>query len=45
VKRIFHWNGEDSKFDVVKVNMAERGQYETHADVRLFAGMVSILIR
>ena len=42
VKRIFHWNGEDGKFDMVKVNTAERGQYETHADVRLFAGMVSM---
>ncbi len=40
VKRIFHWNGEDGKFDMVKVNTAERGQYETHADIRLFAGMV-----
>ncbi|KAI0290050.1 hypothetical protein BC826DRAFT_1187497 [Russula brevipes] len=39
VKRIFHWNGEDGKFDMVKVNTAERDQYETHADVRLFAGM------
>ncbi|KAI0000762.1 hypothetical protein BJV74DRAFT_899020 [Russula compacta] len=42
VKRIFHWNGEDGKFDMVKVNTAERDQYETHADVRLFAGMVSM---
>jgi hypothetical protein len=40
VKRIFHWNAEEGKFDMVKVNTAERGQYETHADVRLFAGMV-----
>ena len=40
VKRIFHWNGEDGKFEVVKVNTAERDQYETHADIRLFAGMV-----
>jgi hypothetical protein len=40
VKRIFHWNGEDGKFDMVKVNTAERDQYETHADIRLFAGMV-----
>ena len=38
VKRIFHWNGEDCKFEVVKVNTAERNQYETHGDVRLFAG-------
>ena len=41
VKRIFHWNGEEGRFDVVKVNTAERDQYETHADIRLFAGMVS----
>jgi hypothetical protein len=41
VKRIFHWNGEDGKFDMVKVNTAERDQYETHADIRLYAGMVS----
>ncbi|KAI9435795.1 hypothetical protein H4582DRAFT_1817248 [Lactarius indigo] len=40
VKRIFHWNGEDGKFDMVKVNTAERDQYETHADIRLYAGMV-----
>ena len=42
VKRIFHWNGEEGRFDVVKVNTAERDQYETHADIRLFAGMVSL---
>jgi hypothetical protein len=40
VKRIFHWNGEDGKFDMVKVNTAERDQYETHADIRLYAGML-----
>ncbi|KAI0248922.1 hypothetical protein BJV78DRAFT_1284368 [Lactifluus subvellereus] len=39
VKRIFHWNGEDGKFEMVKVNTAERDQYETHADIRLHAGM------
>ena len=44
VKRIFHWNGEDGKFDMVKVNTAERDQYETHADIRLYAGMVSGLV-
>ncbi len=44
VKRIFHWNGEDGKFDMVKVNTAERGQYETHADIRLYAGMVRCLV-
>lgn len=42
MKRIFHWNAEESKFDVVKVNSAESGQYETHADIRLFAGLVSV---
>ena len=40
MKRIFHWNGENGKFDVVKVNMVERDQYETHADIRLLARMV-----
>jgi len=40
VKRIFHWNGEESKFDVVKVNSAQGdNMYETHADFRLFAGL------
>lgn len=43
VKRIFHWNAEDGRFDAVKVNSAERNQYETHADIRLFAGLVSAL--
>ena len=42
VKRIFHFVGEAGQFNVVKVNEA-RGDatYETHADVRLFAGAVS----
>ena len=44
IKRIFHWNGEDGKFDMVKVNTAELDQYETHADIRLYAGMVSGLV-
>jgi hypothetical protein len=44
VKRIFHWNGEDGKFDVVKVNTAEQDQYQTHADIRLYAGMVRCLL-
>ncbi|EPQ55964.1 hypothetical protein GLOTRDRAFT_93474 [Gloeophyllum trabeum ATCC 11539] len=39
VKRVFHWNSESEKFDVVKVNSAERDQYETHADGRLYAGL------
>ncbi|KAI0830324.1 hypothetical protein BC628DRAFT_1313925 [Trametes gibbosa] len=42
VKRIFHWDAEKGKFDVVKVNSPERGQYETHADIRLFAGLVCV---
>ena len=41
VKRIFHWNDRTGKFDAVKVNSADPNQYETHADIRLFAGMVS----
>ena len=32
-----HWNGENGKFDEVKVNAAERDQSETHADICLFA--------
>ena len=42
VKRIFHFVGDAGQFHVVKVNEA-RGDatYETHADVRLFAGAVS----
>lgn len=40
VKRIFHWNEETNQFDVVKVNNAQPDQYETHADIRLFAGLV-----
>ena len=41
VKRVFHWNGEGRCFEVVKVNDANRENYETRADVRLFAGLVS----
>ena len=40
MKRIFHWNAEENRFEVVKVNSAQGGQYETHADIRLFAGLV-----
>ena len=40
VKRIFHWDADVGRFEVVKVNDAETGQYETHADIRLFAGLV-----
>lgn len=41
VKRVFHWNSEEGKFDVVKVNGDGRENYETRADGRLFAGKVS----
>ncbi|KAJ3491904.1 hypothetical protein NLI96_g366 [Meripilus lineatus] len=40
IKRIFHWNDEEGRFEVVKVNSANLAHYETHADVRLFAGLV-----
>jgi len=39
VKRVFHWNGEASRFEVVKVNGVHGDVYETHADGRLFAGL------
>lgn len=41
VKRVFHWNGIERKFDVVKVNEAceQLDAYETHADGRLYAGL------
>ncbi|KAH9943891.1 hypothetical protein B0H21DRAFT_823431 [Amylocystis lapponica] len=39
VKRIFHWDVEEGKFEMVKVNGAQGGMYETHADIRLFAGL------
>ncbi|KAI0698187.1 hypothetical protein C8T65DRAFT_660991 [Cerioporus squamosus] len=39
VKRIFHWDADEGRFIVVKVNDAQSGQYETHADIRLFAGL------
>jgi hypothetical protein len=40
VKRIFHWNGDEMRWDVVKVKSARKDQYETHADIRLSAGLV-----
>lgn len=43
VKRIFHWNAEELKFEMVKVNSAQLDQYETHADIRLFAGLVRVI--
>ncbi|TFK90915.1 hypothetical protein K466DRAFT_516324 [Polyporus arcularius HHB13444] len=39
VKRIFHWDADEGRFLVVKVNDAQSAQYETHADIRLFAGL------
>ena len=45
VKRVFHWNNEEDRFDVVKVNGDGRENYETRADMRLFAGMVSHPLR
>jgi hypothetical protein len=42
VRRIFHWNPVEGRFDVVKVNGVGEGDvYETQADTRLFAGAVS----
>lgn len=43
VKRILYWNGEENRFNVIKVNSADRDSYEVHSDVRLFAGSVSSL--
>jgi tRNA(Arg) A34 adenosine deaminase TadA len=40
VKRIFHWNERDGRWDVVKVNSVEKDLYETHSDVKLYAGLV-----
>lgn len=41
VKRIFHWNPATGGFEVLKVNEGCKDYYETQADVRLFAGLVS----
>jgi len=38
VKRVFHWNGDEGKFEVVKVNGGEQDVYQTHADIRLVLG-------
>ena len=45
IKRIFHWNEITNKFDMVKVNNFLADGYETHADNRLFAGLVSTPLR
>ncbi|KDQ08941.1 hypothetical protein BOTBODRAFT_117881 [Botryobasidium botryosum FD-172 SS1] len=41
VKRVFHWNGDEGKFEVVKVNGGDQDVYQTHADIRLVLGTVS----
>lgn len=41
IKRIFHWDEVAGRWEVVKVNSPGRDQYETTADARLHAGMVS----
>ncbi|KAI5984622.1 hypothetical protein EDD15DRAFT_2480115 [Pisolithus albus] len=38
VKRIFHWNPKEGKFEVVKVNDESCVFYQTQADTRLFSG-------
>lgn len=42
VKRVFHWDDVGHRFEMVKVNDAERENYETRADTRLFAGLVRV---
>lgn len=44
VKRIFHWDADQGKFEVVKVNSAEKEVYETRADLRLYSGLVSLFV-
>lgn len=39
VKRIFHWDEEYGRFEVVKVNLVQVEPYGTRSDVRLFAGL------
>ena len=41
VKRVFHWNGDEARFECVKVNESHQEPYETRADMRLAAGLVS----
>ena len=41
VKRVFHWDESLGRWEVVKVNCPGADQYETTADIRLFAGTVS----
>lgn len=42
MKRVFHWDEVEHRFEMVKVNGAERENYETRADTRLFAGLVRV---
>lgn len=39
VKRVFHWDDQEGRFEMVKVNSMERENYETKADMRLSAGL------
>lgn len=38
VKRIFHWNPKEGKFDMTKVNDESCVFYQTKADTQLFSG-------
>jgi hypothetical protein len=40
IKRIFHWDEASGKWEVVKVNSPGTDQYETAADIRLYARAV-----
>jgi len=44
VKRVFHYNGVEQRFESIKVNdtLDTLGAYETHADGRLYAGLYTI---
>ena len=41
---MFHWSGAEQRFEVVKVNGADRENYETRADTRLFEGLVRFIL-
>ena len=45
IKRVFHWNGEEGKFECIKVNNAHCEPYETRSDMRLAAGLVSSIVK
>ena len=40
IKRVFHWNGEEGRFECVKVNESQNAPYETRVDMRLASGLV-----